>query len=163
MTVCTQGKESPLKEHKKSKKDGWGGGQRVDSWLLASVGVKSGWIGSIWTCLAPLGLVLDVVNGTDLGSDVLEVRQWLVKDAQLFGCSRRGFWRCADDGHFLLLWQQAEGFGGARSAGGSRSTARVAGRGTRGDGHGPGGAGCGGATAGRAGPSRLCAYSWNRT
>lgn len=75
----------------------------MDSWLLSSVEVKSRRIVSIWTCLAPLGLVLDVVSGTDLGSDVLEVRQRLVNDTQLFGCSRWGFWRCADDGHFLLL------------------------------------------------------------
>lgn len=117
---------------------------------------------SIWTCLAPLGLVLDVVSRTDLGFDVLEVRQWLVNDAQLFGCSRRGFRRCSDDGHFLFLGQQAERFGGARSVGGAWSTARVAGRGARGDGRGPGRAGCGGATAGRAGPSSLDAFSGNR-
>lgn len=78
-----------------------GKGKKV--WLIASAEVESGQIVSIWTCLAPLGLVLDVVSGTDLGSDVLEVRQRLVNDAQLFGCSCRGFWRCANDGHFLLL------------------------------------------------------------
>lgn len=117
---------------------------------------------SIWTYLAPLGLVLDVVNRTDLGFDVLEVRQWLVNDAQLFGCSRRGFWRCSDDGHFLFLGQQAERSGGARCVGGTWSTAGVAGRGSRGDGSGPGRAGCGGATAGRAGPSSLYGFSENR-
>lgn len=58
--------------------------------------------------LAPLGLVLDVVDGANLGSDVLEVGQWLVQDAQLFGCGSRRFRRGADDSHFLLLGQQAE-------------------------------------------------------
>ncbi len=109
----------------------------------------------IWTCLAPLWLVLDVFNRTDLGFDVLEVRQWLINDTQLFGCSRWGFWRCSEDGHFLFLGQQAERFGGARS------TAGVAGRGSRGDGCGPRCAGCGGATAGRAGPNSLYAFSGN--
>lgn len=46
--------------------------------------------------------------------------------------------------------------------GGTWSTAGVAGRGSRGDGSGPGRAGCGGATAGRAGPSSLYGFSENR-
>lgn len=41
------------------------------------------------TNLSPLGLVLDVVCGADLGLDVLEVGQRLVKDAELFGSGGR--------------------------------------------------------------------------
>lgn len=35
--------------------------------------------------LSSFGLVLDIFRGANLGFDVLEVRQWLVDDAELLG------------------------------------------------------------------------------
>ena len=108
-----------------------------------------------WTYLAPLGLVLDVFDGANLGPDVPEVREGLVDDAQHLGRSGRGLGRCADDGHLLLAGQQAEGLGRAGRARGARGAAGVAGRGAGGDGRGAGRAGGGGAAAGGARTGRL--------
>lgn len=59
--------------------------------------------------LSSFGLVLDILYGADLGLDVLEVRQWLVDDAELLGRGRRGFGWGADYGHLPVLGNQAEG------------------------------------------------------
>lgn len=39
--------------------------------------------------LSSFGLVLDILRGADLGLDVLEVRQWLVDNAELLRCGCR--------------------------------------------------------------------------
>lgn len=60
------------------------------------------------TNLSPLGLVLDVVCGADLGLDVLQVGQGLVEDAQLLGRGGGRLGRCADHSKLLLLSEEAE-------------------------------------------------------
>lgn len=64
--------------------------------------------------LSSFGLVLDILRRADLGFDVLEVRQWLVDDAELLGSCCGRFRRGANHGHFPLLGNQAEGARGSR-------------------------------------------------
>lgn len=102
--------------------------------------------------LSSFGLVLDILCWADLGLDVLEVRQWLVDDAELLGCGCRRLGWGADHGHLPLLGNQAQGAWGSGGPWGRW----VAGRGSWGDGCGARGAGGRVATASWAGAHWFC-------
>lgn len=56
--------------------------------------------------LSSFGLILDVFCGANLGLDILEIRKWLVDDAELLGCGCRGFGWGVKNSYFPLLANQ---------------------------------------------------------